>query len=396
MKNLYFTFVFLFLTVFSFAQGAGTTNWTTATPNATETVYTQDVTIPGCAIPITVTLTLSGTGADNVNTGSSGPAGTGTSNRLNTNLKFDNPSESLVWTVTFSAPVTNVNFTIWQVDRSATSGALTFQDKVTFAGSPTITAASGSAAVHTIDNTNSTVTGINNISSTSLSNSPKVDYGSGAISGFSFTWNNGPDITGSAFPSGYAGQTVGLGAINMTRAACPMPVTLVSFVAKKEEGGIALNWETSSETNSDYFDVQKSNDAKSFETFGRKQAVTESSDVVKYSLTDKQPVEGWNYYRLKMVDKDGSYSFSRIAPANYQTNENYLEILNGNDGYILVKTNLEDPDFNVFDDMGRNILMKTTFENGLFQLFVTPKNGLNIVKAYDKSGAIFTKKVLFH
>ncbi len=396
MKSLSTTIIFWVLTLTTFAQGTGSINFATAT-RSTTTSYKQDVTIPGCVTPITVTLTQTGSGADNVTTGGNTSAGTGTSNRLNTNLKFDNPGESLIWTVTFSAPVTNVNFNIWQVDRTATTIATpTFQDKVTFAGSPTITAASGSAAVHTINNTNSTITGINDITgTTSLTTAPKVDYGSGAISGFSFTWNNGPDISGSTFPSGYAGQTIGLGAINITRAACPMPVTLVSFVAKKEDNAINLNWETSSETNSDYFDVQKSDDAKSFETIGRKQAVTESSDVIRYSLNDEQPVEGWNYYRLKMVDKDGSYSFSRTAAAQYLTNESNFEVLKGsNDGYVLVKTNLIEPQFLVFDELGRNILTKTTGENGLYQLYISPKNGLSIVKAYDGSGTVFTKKIL--
>jgi hypothetical protein len=393
MKNIFFTLILVVLQISTFAQGTGTTNWTAATGNATETVYTQNVTIPGCSAPITVTLTLSGSGVDDVNAGGSGPAGTGTSNRLNTNLKFDNPSESLVWTVTFSEPVSNVNFTIWQVDRTSTTLTTTFQDQVTFAGSPTVTAASNSAPFHTISGT--TVTGINNISSTALTNAPTVNYGAGAISGFSFEWTNGPDITGAAFPSGYAGQTVGLGAINITRAACPMPVTLVSFVAKKEDSSIALNWETSSETNSDYFDVQKSTDAKSFETIGRKQTVSESSSLVGYAFKDEQPLEGLNYYRLKMVDKDATYSYSRTLAIDYQTNESYFEVINSYvDGYVLTKTNLNDPQFVVFDELGRNILTKTTGNNGLYKLFIAPKNGLIIIKAFDELGSSFTKKTL--
>ncbi len=394
MKNTFLILALLAFAFASFAQGTGTTNWTTATANATETVYTQNVTIPGCAIPIVVTLTLSGTGIDDVNAGNSGPAGTGTSNRLNTNVKFDNPSESLVWTVTFSEPVSNVNFTVWQIDRTATTIATpTFQDKVTFDGSPTITPASGSAAVHTIDNTNSTITGTNNISSSSLANSPTIGY-AGTISGFSFTWNNGPDI-GTSFPTGYSGQTMGLGAINLTRAACPMPVTLVSFVAKKDDANVTLNWETSSETNSDYFDVQKSTDARSFETIGRKQAVSESADLVRYTLKDEQPIEGLNYYRLKMVDKDATYSYSRIVAANYQINENYFEVIDGfNDGNVLTKTNLSNPQFAVCDELGRNILTKVINKNGIYQLSISPKNGLIIIKAFDEIGNSFTKKIL--
>ena len=394
MKKLHlFLYLALLSTTTSLAQGTGTTDWTTATGNAAETQYTQNVTIPGCATPIVVTLTLSGSGADNVNSGSSGSAGTGTSNRLNTNLKFDNPSESLVWTVTFSVPVTNVNFTVWQIDRTVSTSPANFQDQVTFAGSPTITPASASASVQSFSG--STITGISNISSTSLNNSPKVDYGSTAITSFSFTWTNGPDISGSAFPTGYSSQTMGLGAINMTRAACPLPVTLTAFTSKSSQEGVSLVWQTASESNSDRFEVERSNNAKSFERLGNIVAAYESSDNQNYNFIDRMPVEGWNYYRLKMIDKDASFEYSRIIAHNYEVNDVYLEIDETKNNLIILKTNAETPIFEVFDLMGRSVLQKiTATTTNQYQLQTSVySTGLYIIKMQN-SIYKFTRKIV--
>jgi hypothetical protein len=97
----------------------------------------------------------------------------------------------------------------------------------------------------------------------------------------------------------------------------PLPVTLVSFTASKEGRISVLNWETTSETNSDYFQVQRSANAKNWEDLGSVSARGESNALVKYSFNDNAPRGGANLYRLKMVDKDGSFAYSRIRELSY-------------------------------------------------------------------------------
>ena len=66
------------------------------------------------------------------------------------------------------------------------------------------------------------------------------------------------------------------------------------------------------ETYSDFFQVQRSADAKNLQDLGVVNAQGESNELAKYNYTDNTPLNGRNLYRLEMVDKDGSFAYSRI------------------------------------------------------------------------------------
>jgi hypothetical protein len=91
-----------------------------------------------------------------------------------------------------------------------------------------------------------------------------------------------------------------------------LPVTLLKFTAKKEGSGADLNWSTTSELNSDYFEVQHSSNAKEWNTLARITAANRSSDLKNYGFSHGSTSAGTNYYRLKIVDKDQSYAYSTI------------------------------------------------------------------------------------
>ncbi|MEO6949452.1 MAG: T9SS type A sorting domain-containing protein [Ginsengibacter sp.] len=90
-----------------------------------------------------------------------------------------------------------------------------------------------------------------------------------------------------------------------------LPVGLVYFKGEKIENDVLLKWQTASEDNSSHFELQKSNDGKTFETFASKDAAGHSSIVNNYQVIDKD-VQGLQFYRLKMVDKDGKSKLSSI------------------------------------------------------------------------------------
>lgn len=91
----------------------------------------------------------------------------------------------------------------------------------------------------------------------------------------------------------------------------PLPVTLVSFSGKAVEKAIDLKWTTTEEINASHFEIQRSGDAKNFEPIGKVDAKGDSKVVVDYLFTDQAPLPGTNYYRLKQIDRDGSYAFSK-------------------------------------------------------------------------------------
>ncbi|KAA0992065.1 T9SS type A sorting domain-containing protein [Dyadobacter aurulentus] len=98
----------------------------------------------------------------------------------------------------------------------------------------------------------------------------------------------------------------------------PMPVTLIQFNATKEGRASSLTWATSEETNADFFEVERSTDAKGWQKIGVVNATGESKVTVNYSFTDSAPISGTNYYRLKMIDNDATFSFSKIENVGFE------------------------------------------------------------------------------
>ncbi|WP_353720212.1 T9SS type A sorting domain-containing protein [Dyadobacter sp. 676] len=93
----------------------------------------------------------------------------------------------------------------------------------------------------------------------------------------------------------------------------PMPVRLVSFMAKKNENKILLSWKTSEETGFDRFEIEKSESPdKRFVNIGH---VAGKGAKHAYSFLDDSAIAPGTtvYYRLKMVDLDGTYAYSKIV-----------------------------------------------------------------------------------
>ncbi len=106
-----------------------------------------------------------------------------------------------------------------------------------------------------------------------------------------------------------------------------LPVVLVLFVANKEDDGtVGLNWATSQEQNSGYYDVERSGDQAAWSKIGSVKAKGYSSTTTNYNFTDKLPLDGGGYYRLKMVDNDGKFKYSKTVSVNSSTNAQALVI----------------------------------------------------------------------
>ena len=91
----------------------------------------------------------------------------------------------------------------------------------------------------------------------------------------------------------------------------PIPVNFLYFTAqKKGQTASLLNWKTSQEINSNYFNVERSTDAVNFIYIGRVAAAGNSQVPVEYYFTDNYPASGLNYYRLKQVDIDGHFTYT--------------------------------------------------------------------------------------
>lgn len=92
-----------------------------------------------------------------------------------------------------------------------------------------------------------------------------------------------------------------------------LPVKLASFTARTEGNVGVLNWSTAEETNSFAFEVERSANGKKWSTIGTVAAKGSGNRLVNYSFPDAELSKGINYYRLKMVDTDGSFNHSHIV-----------------------------------------------------------------------------------
>lgn len=97
----------------------------------------------------------------------------------------------------------------------------------------------------------------------------------------------------------------------------PLPVKLVSFDAQKLESSVSLKWSTTEEVNSDRFEIERSRDGKSWDKIGTVQSTGESKTRVEYEYADRLPLDGDNLYRLKMVDNDETFAYSRIRSVRF-------------------------------------------------------------------------------
>jgi Lamin Tail Domain len=141
--------------------------------------------------------------------------------------------------------------------------------------------------------------------------------------------NNATDfvLTGSAAPS-----------VLRPSNSSSFPVKLTQLSAKVlEEKQAIINWQTSSETGFSHFEIQRSGDAKGFETIGRENGKTELTEKNNYFFVDKSPLVGLNYYRLNQVDLDGKSEFSKIISVNFNEAPGIVFFPNPVEQYLEIK-----------------------------------------------------------
>ena len=111
-----------------------------------------------------------------------------------------------------------------------------------------------------------------------------------------------------------------------SKPASSLPVTLIKFTGKAEaSGSVSLKWTTTSEVNNSHFDVERSYDARNFETIGRIDGKGTFEGVSSYDFLDDHPFDGTNYYRLRQVDfagnSDSKESMSQIVSVKVETSK---------------------------------------------------------------------------
>lgn len=119
-----------------------------------------------------------------------------------------------------------------------------------------------------------------------------------------FVWANAVDGGTGTPAQGFPFEIYGAGT--------PLPIELASFRVEAAGHTHVLDWACVSEINTAYFDIERSANGRDFKSIGRTNAAGTTEATTNYHFVDAQPLQGMNYYRLKQVDRDGKYAFSKV------------------------------------------------------------------------------------
>ncbi len=136
-----------------------------------------------------------------------------------------------------------------------------------------------------------------------------------------------------------------------------LPITLSDFQSKKVKDKVLLTWKTQSAINFSHFILERSTDGKTFYDLAKIDG-SNLSDGSKYDYTDNTPdATTANYYRLKMVDLDGSFAYSKILSENYDASDApltvYPSISNGSSIEATFKKVSESAQIKIFNINGQ-------------------------------------------
>jgi hypothetical protein len=104
-----------------------------------------------------------------------------------------------------------------------------------------------------------------------------------------------------------------------------IPVTLSDFQSKKMKDKVLLTWVTQSEVNFSHFVLERSTDGKAFYEVAKVNAANRSGSN-KYDYTDTPDAMATNYYRLKIVDMDGSSVYSKVVSESFDASNTPLMV----------------------------------------------------------------------
>ena len=176
----------------------------------------------------------------------------------------------------------------------------------------------------------------------------------------------------------------------------PLPVSLIDFSATKQNKLVDLNWQTANEQNSSYFDVEFSRDGGKFESIGRVKASGSSTTLKNYSLKHLSPVNGLNYYRLKIVDVDASSKYSAVRTVKFSNSTSIAIMPNPTADRIYLTSNeggtLQSVD--LYTISGKLLQHVNNFTLGKSIDLSTYSPSVYILKLIDKNGSTEVIKVV--
>ncbi len=186
----------------------------------------------------------------------------------------------------------------------------------------------------------------------------------------------------------------------------PLPVALNSFSGRKVEATNLLEWSTSTEQNSAYFNLQYSTDGANFNTLSKVNSKSNngnSTELLSYEYAHTNPALGHNYYRLQQADLDGHLNLtSEVVDLMRSTSGSTLNVYPNPTSDLLnidlYSTNPSSITLKLLDISGRKVKeIKVKTDAGMNKLILSMSDvikGMYTLQVYEGKNLSFTQKVI--
>ena len=151
-----------------------------------------------------------------------------------------------------------------------------------------------------------------------------------------------------------------------------VPVTWLYVKAQLFGSATQIQWATATESNSKSYDIEWSTNGVNFIRIGTQKAAGNSSNITTYNFTHSNPANGFNYYRLKQIDLDGTFKYSAIVKVLKQKNNTIsiypnpattsIQLGVARNKKVLVQ---------IFDMQGKQVLTLNSSNQLLFKIDIT-------------------------
>jgi hypothetical protein len=184
-----------------------------------------------------------------------------------------------------------------------------------------------------------------------------------------------------------------------------LPVTLTSVKAYQKNTGVQVEWTTQQENNIDHYEVERSQNGQQFTKTGAVNATGNTSSITNYNLFDANPFSGVNFYRIKIIDKQGNATYSQVVKVNISSKANQVTVTPNpihSNTVMIQMTNMQKGSYTISltNKLGQQIAVKVidhaggssletitpakAFANGVYQLKVTG-NGISVIQQVLKN-----------
>ncbi len=141
-----------------------------------------------------------------------------------------------------------------------------------------------------------------------------VNVDGSLLTGHSWPYNFGNNRTMNTWWNGY--ELSILNGFEFT-IGYSLPVEFLNVTATADNNKVNVIWSTASETNNNYFTIERSADGISFIPLANVKGAGNSNTVISYEYVDNNPIKGVSYYKIKQTDYNGNFKYSKTVYVNF-------------------------------------------------------------------------------